>query len=32
VTRIARGLPTGSDLSLSDVTTLKEALLGRREL
>jgi len=32
VTRIARGLPTGSDLSLSDVTTLKEALLGRRKL
>ncbi len=32
VTRIARGLPTGSDLALTDVTTLKEALLGRREL
>jgi recombination protein RecR len=32
VTRIARGLPMGSDLSLSDVVTLKEALLGRRAL
>lgn len=31
VTRIARGLPTGTDLSLSDELTLKEALKGRRE-
>jgi recombination protein RecR len=30
VSRIARGLPMGSDLSLSDVVTLREALLGRR--
>ncbi len=32
VTRIARGLPTGIDLSFSDALTLKEALQGRREL
>lgn len=31
LTRIARGLPTGSDISLTDMTTLKEALLGRTE-
>jgi recombination protein RecR len=32
ISRIARGLPMGSDLSLSDVVTLREALLGRRSL
>ncbi len=32
VTRIARGLPTGIDLSFSDALTLKEAIQGRREL
>ena len=32
VSRIARGLPMGSDLSLSDVMTLREALIGRRSL
>lgn len=32
VTRIARGLPTGSDLDLADTTTLTRALEGRREL
>ena len=30
ISRIARGLPMGSDLSLSDAMTLREALLGRR--
>jgi len=32
VTRIARGLPTGSDLDLADTTTLTKALEGRREI
>lgn len=32
VTRIARGLPMGSDLDLADTTTLTRALEGRREL
>jgi recombination protein RecR len=32
VTRIARGLPMGSDLDLADTTTLSRALQGRREL
>jgi recombination protein RecR len=32
VTRIARGLPTGSDLDLADTTTLTRALEGRREI
>ena len=32
VTRIARGLPTGTDISLTDTKTLKEALMGRREI
>ncbi len=32
VTRIARGLPTGSDLALADETTLKEAIDKRVEL
>jgi len=32
VTRIAKGLPTGADISLSDTKTLKEALMGRREI
>ncbi len=32
VTRIARGLPTGSDLDLADATTLTKALEGRREI
>ena len=32
ITRIARGLPTGIDLSFSDALTLKEAIQGRREL
>jgi len=32
VTRIARGLPTGSDISFFDMTTLKEAILGRKEI
>jgi len=32
VTRIARGLPTGSDLDLADITTLTRALEGRREI
>ncbi|MBN2542477.1 recombination protein RecR [bacterium] len=31
VTRIARGLPTGSDLEFADKTTLKKALEGRTE-
>ncbi|MGB3340522.1 MAG: recombination mediator RecR [bacterium] len=31
-TRIARGLPTGSDLDLADTTTLTRALEGRREI
>lgn len=32
VTRIARGLPMGSDLDLADSTTLSRALEGRREI
>jgi recombination protein RecR len=32
VTRIARGLPMGSDLDLADTNTLTRALEGRREL
>lgn len=32
VTRIARGLPMGSDLDLADTTTLSRALEGRRDL
>jgi len=32
VTRIARGLPMGSDLDLADVTTLSRAIEGRAEL
>ena len=31
-TRIARGLPMGSDLDLADSTTLSRALEGRREI
>jgi len=32
VTRIARGLPMGSDLDLADTTTISRALEGRRDL
>ncbi|MFA4872890.1 MAG: recombination mediator RecR [Patescibacteria group bacterium] len=32
ITRLARGLPTGSDLSYADEMTLTNALLGRREM
>jgi len=32
VTRIARGLPMGSDLDLADTTTLSRAFEGRREI
>ncbi len=32
ITRLARGLPTGSDLSYADEMTLTSALLGRREV
>lgn len=32
VTRIARGLPMGSDLDLADTTTLSKALEGRSEI
>ncbi|MCX7995234.1 MAG: recombination mediator RecR [candidate division WOR-3 bacterium] len=32
VTRIARGLPTGSDLGLADTTTILRAFEGRNEL
>ncbi len=32
ITRIARGLPMGSDLDLADTTTLSRALEGRSEL
>lgn len=32
VTRIARGIPVGSDLEYSDQSTLASALLGRREI
>jgi len=32
VTRIAHGLPVGSDLDLADGETLRRAFEGRREL
>lgn len=32
VTRLGMGIPTGADLEYADETTLREALLGRREL
>jgi recombination protein RecR len=32
VTRLARGIPVGSDLEYLDGTTLGEALTGRREM
>jgi len=32
VTRIARGIPTGAELSLADPVTVKEAFLGRKEM
>jgi len=32
VTRIARGVPMGSDLEYSDLVTLARALEGRREI
>jgi recombination protein RecR len=32
VTRLARGIPVGSDLEYVDGTTLAEALIGRREM
>ena len=32
VTRIARGLPTGSDLEYADEETLAKALENRREI
>jgi recombination protein RecR len=32
VTRIARGVPMGSDLEFSDQITLARALTGRKEL
>jgi len=32
VTRIARGLPVGSDLEFSDEVTLSRALTGRQEM
>ncbi|MEO0140603.1 MAG: recombination mediator RecR [candidate division WOR-3 bacterium] len=32
VTRIARGIPTGAELSLADPITVKEAFLGRKEM
>lgn len=31
ITRIARGLPTGSELSYADELTLRSALIGRKE-
>ena len=31
ITRIARGLPVGSDIEYADETTLSRALEGRRE-
>jgi len=31
ITRIARGLPAGSDISLTDFVTLRDALLNRSE-
>jgi recombination protein RecR len=32
ITRIARGVPMGSDLEYSDLVTLARALQGRREV
>jgi recombination protein RecR len=32
VTRLARGIPVGSDLEYVDGSTLAEALAGRREM
>lgn len=32
ITRIARGMPTGAELSLSDAVTLREAFQGRSEI
>ncbi len=32
VTRLARGIPVGSDLEYVDGTTIAEALTGRREM
>jgi recombination protein RecR len=32
MTRLARGLPSGGDLEYADITTLSQALEGRREL
>jgi recombination protein RecR len=32
VTRIARGLPIGSDLDLADEVTVSKAIEGRREI
>jgi recombination protein RecR len=32
ITRIARGIPTGAELSLADPVTVKEAFLGRKEM
>lgn len=32
VTRLGMGIPTGADLEYADETTLREALLGRREM
>jgi recombination protein RecR len=32
ITRIARGVPMGSDLEFSDQVTLARALIGRKEL
>ena len=32
VTRLARGIPVGSDLEYVDGTTIAEALSGRREM
>jgi len=32
VTRLAHGLPMGADIEFADQTTLKEALVGRRDL
>jgi recombination protein RecR len=31
-TRIARGLPSGGDVEYADVSTLSDALQGRREM
>lgn len=32
ITRLARGLPSGGDLEYADITTLSQALEGRREM